>query len=101
MQRPDVHQRDDGNEGGGDRPSKHQRILRVCEHEDDNHFTFFENGELDELERYDYGFDDEDDDGETENDFTAAKDDVLKSLTVPYTTLEPNLSAEELLKLKC
>ena len=86
MQRPHVHQRDDGNEDGGDRPSKHQRILRFCEHEDDNHFIFFENEELDELERYDYGLDNEDDDGETETDFTASKDDVLNCFEFHFGT---------------
>jgi len=46
---------DDGNDGDGDRPFRHQRILRVLDNEDDNHLTFFEDTEIQELERYDYG----------------------------------------------
>eukprot|EP00435_Cladocopium_sp_Y103_P007348 s890_g2.t1 len=89
----------DDETGDGDRPSKHQRILRVCEHEDDNHFTFFEDAEVDDLERYDYGLKDEDEADDFSFDVSTAREELLKRLTVPYTTLEPSLSHEELLKL--
>ena len=62
--------------------------------------TFFETEELDELESYDYGLDDvEDDSDEPQLSFPTLSDDVLKLLTVPFTTLEPNLSGEQLLRL--
>ena len=95
-----VHQRDDADEGGDSRPSKQQRLLRICEHEENSHLTFFETEELDELESYDYGLDDvEDDSDEPQLSFPTLSDDVLKLLTVPFTTLEPNLSGEQLLRL--
>ena len=95
-----VHQRDDADEGGDSRPSKQQRLLRFCEHEEDSHFTFFETEEIDELERYDYGLDDVGDDSdEPQLSLSTSSDDVLKLLTVPFTTLEPNLSGEQLLRL--
>jgi hypothetical protein len=73
--------------------------LRFSEHEDDSHQTFFEDAEIDDLERYDYGLDDEEraDDLQPEASMTDA--DVFKRLTVPSTMLEPSLTAVELLEL--
>ena len=74
--------------------------MRICAHEEDSHLTFFETEELDELESYDYGLDDvEDDSDEPQLSFPTLSDDVLKLLTVPFTTLEPNISGEQLLRL--
>ena len=95
-----VHQRDDADEGGDSRPSKQPRLLRFCEHEEDSHFTFFETEELDELERYEYGLDDVGDDSEEPQlSSSTCSDDVLKLLTVPFSTLEPDISGEQLLRL--
>lgn len=91
---------DDGHDGDGDRPFKHQRILRVFDYEDDNHFTFFEDTEIQELERYDYGSDDEGGADDFRSIFSASEEDgALKCWIVPYTTLEPSLNPEELVKL--
>ena len=43
-----------GNEGAGERPSKHQRLLAVFEHEDDTHASFFEESEIIGRGVYDY-----------------------------------------------
>ena len=97
-----THARAD-DEGAGERPSKHQRVLAVFEHEDDTHATFFEESEIDGMEAYDYGLEyerDEDEDmHETFQTSSTSNDDLLKQLTVPYSTLEPDLPPNELLKL--
>ena len=97
--RTHVHQRDEDPSDDANRPHKHQKILRFSEHEDDSYQTFFEDAEIDDLERYDYGLDDEEraDDLQPEASMTHA--DVFKRLTVPSTMLEPSLTAVELLEL--
>ena len=95
-----VHQRDDLDEGGDSRPSKQPRLLRFCEHEEDSHVTHFEPDELDALEVYEYELDDDEDDSEEPQlSSSTCSDDVLKLLTVPFTTLEPDISGEQLLRL--
>eukprot|EP00435_Cladocopium_sp_Y103_P045787 s718_g13.t1 len=85
-----VHPREES--GDVDRPSKHQRILAVFEHEDEPNETWFDGPELDELESYDYDLD--------ERDFSTSNDaDLLEQLCLPFSTLEPSLSGDELLKL--
>ena len=97
--RTHVRQRDEDPSDDANRPHKHQKILRFSEHEDDSHQTFFEDAEIDDLERYDYGLNDEEraDDLQPEASMTDA--DVFKRLTVPSTMLEPSLTAVELLEL--
>eukprot|EP00435_Cladocopium_sp_Y103_P050009 s88_g15.t1 len=93
----------DANDDGGDRPSKHQHISAVFggEHEDDLHATFFEESEIEGLETCDYGLDNEPDEDVniSFDDSAVSCDEMLKQLTVPYTTLEPDLPPSELLKL--
>ena len=85
-----VHPRDVGDDV--DRPAKHQRILAVFEHEDESNETQFESEELDELECYEFDLD--------ENDDTLSSDaDLVKQLCLPFSTLEPSLPDDELLKL--
>ena len=85
-----VHPRDVGDDV--DRPAKHQRILAVFEHEDESNETQFESEELDELECYEFDLD--------ENDDTLSSDaDFVKKLCHPFSTLEPSLPDDELLKL--
>ncbi|CAL1136540.1 unnamed protein product [Cladocopium goreaui] len=95
-----VHQRDDVDEGGDSRPSKQPRLLRFCEHEENSHVTHFESDELDALEVYEFELDDDEDDSEEPQlSSSTCSDDVLKLLTVPFTTLEPDISGEQLLRL--
>ena len=85
-----VHPRDV--EEDVDRPAKHQRILAVFEHEDESNETQFESEELDELECYEFDLDEHDD--------TLSSDaDLVKQLCLPFSTLEPSLPDDELLKL--
>lgn len=53
------HGRDDDGEGASERPSEHQRVLAVFEHEDDTHATFFQQSEIDGMESCDYSLEDE------------------------------------------
>eukprot|EP00435_Cladocopium_sp_Y103_P027496 s2759_g6.t1 len=94
------HERDDG-DGAGDRPSKHQRVFAVFENEDDLHATIFEESEIDGLETYDYSLADEHDEDMNgfSDDSAFSSGDMLKQLTVPYCTLEPDLPPSELLQL--
>ena len=85
-----VHLRDVGDDV--DRPAKHQRVLAVFEHEDESNETQFESEELDELECYEFDLDEHDD--------TLSSDaDLVNQLCLPFSTLEPSLPDDELLKL--
>ena len=85
-----VHPRDVGDDV--DRPAKRPRILAVFEHKDESNETQFESQELDELECYEFDLD--------ENDDTLSSDaDLVKQLCFPFSTLEPSLPDDELLKL--
>eukprot|EP00435_Cladocopium_sp_Y103_P018198 s2767_g4.t1 len=55
------HGRDADDDGGGERPSRRQRVVAVFEREDDLHATFFEESEIEGLETYDYSLADEHD----------------------------------------
>ena len=96
-----THGRDESGEGASEPPSKHQRVLAVFEHEDETHPTFFQEDEIDGLESYDYSLEDESDEDmhEFSQQSGTSSDDVLKQLSVPYSTFEPDLPADELLKL--
>lgn len=96
-----THGRDESGEGASEPPSKHQRILAVFEHEDETHPTFFQDDEIDGLESYDYSLEDEGDEDMHEFSQTSgtSNDEMLKQLSVPYPTFEPDLPADELLKL--
>ena len=91
----------DADDDGGNRPAKHPRIFAVHEHEDDLHATYFEQSEVDGLEVYDFSLDYErDEDTNSFSDNSAVScDEMLKQLTIPYTALEPDLPAAELLRL--
>ena len=94
------HERD-ADDDGGNRPAKHRRIFAVHEHEDDLYATYFEESEVDGLEVYDFSLDyerDEDANSPTHNS-AASCDEMLKQLTIPFTALEPDLPAAELLRL--
>ena len=85
-----VHPRDGGDES--ERPSKHQRILAVFEHEDQPNETQFDSEDLDELESYDFDLDETDDSSHTDAE-------LLEQLCLPFSTLEPSLPDHELLRL--
>ena len=94
------HERD-AHDDGGNRPAKHPRIFAVHEHEDDPRTTYFEESEVDGLEVYDFSLDYEryEDANSPTHNSAASCDEMLKQLTIPFTALEPDLPAAELLRL--
>ena len=82
-----------------DRPSKAPRILAIqgVDHEDEDPPIVLQTSDLDELEAYDYNLVDECEDGEDMLISENVSD--LHVLCMPYTPLEPELSASELSKL--
>ena len=94
---PGVH----GREGATDldeanRPTKQARIMAIFEHEDDVHPLHFQDGDVDTMELHEYEFEDEADGVATT---IVASQDILKRLSVPFSTFEPDLDASELLQL--
>ena len=86
-----VHSRESASEES-ERLPKHARISAVFEHEDDEHPMPFEDGDVDELESYDWSLDDEMERGSDDVSDTA----LLKQLCFPYSTAEPQLSDNDL-----
>eukprot|EP00435_Cladocopium_sp_Y103_P066686 s270_g29.t1 len=85
-----VHPREESEEV--DRPPKHQIIQAVSEHEDEPNETWFNSPELEELASYNYDLD--------ERDSSISRDaELLEQLCFPFSTLEPALPDDELLKL--
>ena len=62
------------------------------QHEDDSHATYFE--------AYEYTLCDDDTGDAYIHDDTESTSDILQKLTFPYTKLEPELTAEDLLQLE-
>ena len=91
-----THARDDETV---ERPAKHPRILAVMEHEDGSNATNFENDEVESLEAHEYTLCDDDTGDAYIHDDTDSTSDILQKLTFPYTKLEPELPAENLLQL--
>ena len=65
-----------------ERPPKHARISAVFEHQNDEHLMPFEDGDVDELESYDWSLDDEVEHGSDEVSDAA----LLKQLCFPFST---------------
>jgi hypothetical protein len=90
-----------GREGASDvdeanRPTKQARIMAVFEHEDDMHPLHFQDGDVDTLELYEYEMEEESCEGAATD---VASDNVLKRLSVPHSTFEPELDPSTLLQL--
>ena len=90
-----------GREGASDvdeanRPTKQARIMAVFEHEDDMHPLHFQDGDVDTLELYEYEMEEESCEGAATD---VASDNVLKRLSVPHRTFEPELDPSTLLQL--
>ena len=90
-----------GREGASDvdeanRPTKQARIMAIFEHEDDTHPLDFQDGDVDTLELHEYEMEDEYWEGAATD---VASDNVLKRLSVPHSTFEPELDPATLLQL--
>ena len=90
-----------GREGASDvdeanRPTKQARIMAIFEHEDDTHPLDFQDGDVDTLELHEYEMEDEYWEGAATD---VASDNILKRLSVPHSTFEPELDPATLLQL--
>jgi len=91
-----VHGREGASDVDEARPTKQARIMAVYEHEDDTHPLHFQDGDVDTLELHEYEMDEESCDGAATD---VASDNVLKRLSVPHSTFEPELDPSTLLQL--
>ena len=90
-----------GREGASDvdeanRPTKQARIMAIFEHEDDTHPLDFQDGDVDTLELHEYEMEDEYWEGAATD---VASDNILKRLSVPHSTFEPEVDPATLLQL--
>ena len=69
------------------------------DHEDEPHPTYFEQGELDDLENYDAALEPEDNEALESSIDDASMNDMIDRLCRPYSSQEPDVTMDELSSL--